>query len=52
MEQAGVLHRETVGRSTMLRLNLERLNAAVTQLSVLCCSEVRQETVDHHEATE
>ena len=37
MESAGVVHREIIGRSTMVRLNADILNTALTQLTQLCC---------------
>lgn len=38
MEDAGVLVREPLGRSTRLRLDLSALEATVVELTSLCCS--------------
>lgn len=38
MENAGVLTRKTVGRTTTLRLDLSALTQATAQLVGLCCS--------------
>ena len=37
MENSGVLCREVCGRATTLRLNLEALDGAISQLTALCC---------------
>ena len=38
MQRAGVLARETLGRATILKLDLSALSQAAAQLAQLCCS--------------
>lgn len=52
MENAGILSRETMGRATLLRLDLTILTEVASQLAGLCCSAEIQPPTQIREARE